>query len=102
MRSPMSFAASWIPRWPMFPARSSLDLVNRALNLLRSGQPARLMERKLEEEKAFRALGLLTSLPVLYVGNVDEAAAASGNEFSGAVEARAQKEGAACVIISAK
>ncbi len=47
-------------------------------------------------------LGLLTALPVLYVANVDEGSAASGNEFSRKVEARAKAEGAACVVISAK
>src|SRR5215831_15463765 len=83
-------------------ARETLDLVNRALGLLRAGKPARLVERKPEEEKAFRMLGLLTSIPVLYVCNVDEAAAAIGNDFSRRVEARAREEGAACVIISAK
>src|SRR5262249_36009044 len=83
-------------------ARETLDLVNRALALLREGRPARLVERKPEEEKAFRMLGLLTSLPVLYVSNVDEAAAASGNEGSRKVEARARAEGAGCVVISAK
>src|SRR5215510_500269 len=83
-------------------ARETLDLVNRALALLRAGKPARLVERKPEEEKAFRMLGLLTSIPVLYVCNVDEAAAATGNDFSRRVEARAREEGAACVIISAK
>jgi ribosome-binding ATPase len=83
-------------------AKETLDLVNRALALLREGKPARLVERKPEEERAFHMLGLLTSLPVLYVCNVDEASAAVGNEFSRQVEARAQEEGAACVIISAK
>ena len=83
-------------------ARETLDLVNRALALLRDGKPARLVERRPEEEKAFRMLGLLTALPMLYVANVDEAAAASGNDFSRRVEARAQAEGAACVVISAK
>src|SRR6516225_4360462 len=83
-------------------ARETLDLVNRALALLRAGKPARLVERKGEQEKAFRMLGLLTSIPVLYVSNVDEASAASGNEFARRVEARAREEGAACVIISAK
>ena len=57
-------------------ARETLDLVNRALALLRDGKPARLVERKPEEEKAFHMLGLLTSMPVLYVCNVDEASAA--------------------------
>jgi GTP-binding protein YchF len=83
-------------------ARETLDLVERALALLRAGKPARLVERKPEEERAFRMLGLLTSIPVLYVCNVDEASAAIGNEFSRRVEARAKEEGAACVIISAK
>jgi len=83
-------------------ARETLDLVNRALALLRDGKPARLVERKPEEEKAFRMLGMLTAVPVLYVGNVDEGAAATGNEFSRRVEARAREEGAACVVISAK
>src|SRR5215831_818751 len=58
-------------------ARETLDLVNRALAPLRAGKPARLAERKGEEEDAFHRLGLLTSMPVLYVCNVDEAAAAS-------------------------
>src|SRR6185295_10766532 len=83
-------------------AKETLDLVDRALVLLRDGKPARMVERRPEEEKLFRSLGLLTTKPVLYVGNVDEASAANGNEFSRKVEERAQAEGAACVVISAK
>src|SRR6201997_712898 len=83
-------------------AKETLDLVNRALALLREGKPARLTERKPEEEKTFHTLGLLTSLPVLYVCNVDEASAAEGNAFSRQVEARAKEEGAVAVVISAK
>jgi GTP-binding protein YchF len=83
-------------------AKESLDLINRALALLREGKPARFTERKPEEEKTFHSLGLLTSLPVLYVCNVEEGSAASGNAFSQKVEARAKEEGAASVVISAK
>jgi GTP-binding protein YchF len=83
-------------------SKETLDLVNRALALLRDGKPARFTERKPEEEKLFHSLGLLTSLPVLYVCNVEEGAAATGNEFSRQVEARAKAEGAASVVISAK
>src|SRR5713226_8743468 len=83
-------------------ARETLDLVDRALVLLREGRPARLVERKPEEEKAFHMLGLLTSIPVLYVCNVDEAAAATGDDLTRKVEARARAEGAGCVVISAK
>ena len=83
-------------------AKETFDLVQRALALLREGKPARLMMRKPEEERLFHMLGLLTAAPVLYVCNVDEAAAATGNAFSRKVEERAEQEGAACVVISAK
>ena len=83
-------------------AKETLDLINRALALLREGKPARLTARKPEEERAFHMLGLLTSLPVLYVCNVDEASAASGNAYARQVEARAAAEGAAAIVISAK
>jgi ribosome-binding ATPase len=83
-------------------AKATLDLVKRSLVLLRAGKPARLVERKPEEEKLFHQLGLLTSLPVLYVCNVDEGSAATGNELSQRVEARARQEGAGYVVISAK
>jgi GTP-binding protein YchF len=83
-------------------AKATLDLVNRALALLRDGKPARFVERKPEEEKLLHTLGLLTTKPVLYVCNVDEASAANGNELSRKVEARAAEEGAAAVVISAK
>jgi len=83
-------------------AKETLDLVNRALVLLREGKPARLVERKPEEEKVFAMLGLMTAKPVLYVCNVEEASAATGNDFSRKVEARAKEEGAVSVVISAK
>ncbi len=83
-------------------AKETLELANRALHLLREGKPARLVERQPEQEKPFRMLGLLTAVPMLYVCNVDEASAASGNELSQKVENRATAEGAACVVISAK
>ena len=83
-------------------ARETVDLMRRTLALLHEGKPARGLERKPEEEKAFHMLGLMTSLPVLYVCNVEEASAANGNAFSRRVEERAKLEGAGAVIISAK
>ncbi len=73
-------------------AKESLDLVNRALPLLREGKPARLVERKPDEEKLFQSLGLMTAKPVLYVCNVDEPDADKGNAYSDAVFARAKAE----------
>lgn len=83
-------------------SKETLELVKGSLALLRDGKPARLLVRKPEEEKTFSTLGLLTAKPVLYVCNVEEGAAATGNDFSKKVEARAKEEGAVAVVISAK
>ena len=83
-------------------AKETVDLANRALALLRDGKPARLADRKPEEERTFRMLGLLTALPVLYVCNVEEGSAESGNDYSRKVEQKAAAEGAVAVAISAK
>ena len=83
-------------------AKKTFDLVERVLPLLREGKPARLAFVAEDEMPAFRALGLLTAKPVLYVANVDESSAARGNACSALVAARAASEGAGCVVISAK
>jgi len=83
-------------------AKESLDLMQRALVLLREGKPARFVERKADEEKAFAMLGLMTSKPVLYVCNVEEGSAQDGNALSAQVFARAAEEGAKAVVVSAK
>ncbi|MDP8997711.1 MAG: redox-regulated ATPase YchF [Pseudomonadota bacterium] len=78
------------------------ELMHRALVLLREGKPARLVERHADEEKNFRGLGLLSSKPVLYVCNVEEAAADKGNALSDKVQAFAKSEGNLAVVVSAK
>ena len=83
-------------------SKEQLDLVQRCLKLLQDGKPARLVERRPEEERAFQMLNLLTAKPVLYVCNVEEAAAHDGNGFSAQVFARAKEEGAVAVVVSAK
>ncbi|CCQ72273.1 redox-regulated ATPase YchF [Magnetospira sp. QH-2] len=82
-------------------AKLQLDLIARALELLREGQPARLVEVASDEKKAFDMLQLLTAKPVVYVCNVDEDSAADGNAFSEIVAKRAQEEDAVSVVISA-
>jgi ribosome-binding ATPase len=83
-------------------AKEQHALMMKALVLLREGKPARLADLTPEERDPFRQLGLLTQKPVLYVCNVDEGAAATGNKFSKAVEEMAKKQGAGCVTISAR
>lgn len=89
-------------RGPDKEAKALLPLVDRALEALRDGRPARVVEVSDDEQKAFDGLQLLTSKPVLFVANVDEASAADGNDYARSVEVRAKEEGAAAVAISAK
>jgi GTP-binding protein YchF len=83
-------------------AKELVDLMTRCLVLLREGKPARLVDVSADEKKAFNGLGLLSSKPVLYVCNVEEASADKGNSFSEAVKVRAAEEGAVAVVVSAK
>ncbi|HJS85986.1 MAG TPA: redox-regulated ATPase YchF [Acetobacteraceae bacterium] len=81
-------------------AIAQLALMEPILAALQAGRPARTMVTP-ENAEAVRRLQLLTSKPVLYVCNVEEASAASGNAFSARVAARASAEGARSVVISA-
>ena len=83
-------------------AKAAIALVDRALEALRDGRPARSVSIDEDEAKAWAQLQLLTTKPVLFVANVDENAAADGNDYAKQVEAHAAKEGAGAVVISAK
>ncbi|MEC9197189.1 MAG: DUF933 domain-containing protein, partial [Pseudomonadota bacterium] len=76
-------------------------LLKMALEALESGKPARTVDVDEDDQKAWKMLQLLTSKPILYVCNVDEASAGTGNAFSAKVEAMAAEQGASTVIISA-
>ena len=75
-----------------------LETVKTALS---SGKPARLIELEYDQIKPFKMLQLLTSKPILYVCNVDERSAATGNKYSQLVEAMIKGSVASSVIISA-
>jgi ribosome-binding ATPase len=83
-------------------AAQTLRLSQLALTELNAGRPARKAQVSAEDDKGWRMLQLLTSKPALYVANVDEASAATGNEMSGAVAERAVRDGADSVVISAQ
>ncbi len=77
-------------------------ILGEALALLGQGKPAREAKpRDAEEARALAQAQLLTTKPVLYVCNVEEAAASTGNAHSAKVEALAQREGARAVVVSA-
>ena len=78
------------------------SVLGQALDLLREGKPARLtVPKDEEEERVFAQAQLLTAKPVLYVCNVEEESAATGNAFSARVFEKAKAEGANAVIVSA-
>jgi GTP-binding protein YchF len=83
-------------------SKVAASVLGQALDLLRDGKPARLTQPRDEDEaRIFQQAQLLTSKPVLYVCNVDEGAAADGNELSARVFEKAKAEGAKAVIVSA-
>jgi GTP-binding protein YchF len=77
-------------------------LLKAAQAALEEGRPARTVSVAEEDAKTWAGLQLLTTKPILYVCNVDEEHAATGNALSDAVAKMAEAQGAASVVISAK
>ncbi|QBK31579.1 redox-regulated ATPase YchF [Roseitalea porphyridii] len=84
-------------------ATTILPVMERALALLQESKPVRLMLEGIaaEDLAILKSLNLLTSKPVLYVCNVAEDEAATGNAHSQAVETVAAEQGASTIVISA-
>ncbi|MGE0754126.1 MAG: redox-regulated ATPase YchF [Alphaproteobacteria bacterium] len=84
-------------------AKAQADMIERVLKVVAEGRPARhAMPTDKEEKKTFKELQLLTSKPVMYVCNVEEASAAGGNSLSEKVSGMAKEKGAPCVVVSAR
>ncbi|WP_206454152.1 redox-regulated ATPase YchF [Aurantimonas marina] len=85
-------------------AQQALPVMEAALEKLQAGEPVRVLLAGMdpEERRELRNLNLLTSKPVLYVCNVAEDDAATGNAHSEAVAAMAERQGARTVVISAE
>ena len=82
-------------------AKLLLEIAQRVKAALDDGKSARTVEGSEDERKPFKMLQLLTSKPILYVCNVNEDDAASGNEWTAKVEAMAAEQGAQVVVICA-
>ncbi len=83
-------------------AEQQKRLLKDAEAALEAGRPARTVAVAEDDRKAWGMLQLLTAKPVLYVCNVDEAAAAEGNEHSARVAEMAAAQDAAHVVISGR
>lgn len=80
-----------------------LDILLRYKAALEQGKSARTITFESKEEvKLAKELCLLTAKPVLYVCNVDEASAKSGNQYTEQVEKIAKEESAEILIVAAK
>jgi GTP-binding protein YchF len=83
-------------------AKAMLALMGKLYQGLSDGKPARAVEGLTDLEKAsLPSMQLITAKPVLYVCNVDEGDAATGNALTERVAERAAEEDAAYVIVSA-
>ena len=77
-------------------------LLRAALVAIEAGRPARTVKIAEDDRRAWGLLQLLTAKPVLFVCNVEEASAGSGNALSDKVAVLAAGQGAASVVISAR
>ncbi len=82
-------------------AEEELKLMERALSVLQEGKPASMTPLEPDEAEQLRQMQLLTTKPILYIANVEEAAADSGNAHSEALTAYAKERGTSCVVVSA-
>ncbi|MAF68208.1 MAG: redox-regulated ATPase YchF [Micavibrio sp.] len=80
---------------------AQLDIMKRMVAALEEGKPARSVEISKEERPYTKTLQLLTGKPILYVCNVAEEDAATGNAHTQAVANMAADQGAEMIIISA-
>ncbi len=82
-------------------AKRRLEVLEPVLEALRAGTPARKVALPDDLAREFRQLQLLTAKPMLYVANVDEAAAATGNAHSERLAAYAAEQDAGFVVVAA-
>ncbi len=82
-------------------AKRQYEILVRYKEVLEQGLCARTLELDKEERKVVSDLNLLTDKPVLYVCNVDEASAVSGNAHTEAVKAAIANENAEMLIVAA-
>ena len=84
-------------------ARMQLDVLLRYKEALDAGKPARTVSFETPDEQKFaKELFLLTSKPVLYVCNVDDASAVSGNKYVDSVRDAIKEENAQLLIVAAQ
>ena len=83
-------------------AKMQLGVLNAYKEALEQGKPARSVKfETVDEQKFAKELFLLTNKPVLYVCNVDDASAVSGNAYVEAVKKAIEGEDARIMVVAA-
>ncbi len=82
-------------------SKDRIALYKRIHETLDAGNPVRSMDFSMAEQELMKQVNVITSKPLLYVCNVDEASAAEGNELSQKVAELAKEQKAEIAIISA-
>jgi GTP-binding protein YchF len=82
-------------------AKETLAIIQKVLPLLNEGKPASALQVSKDDKPLFDQLQLLTSKPILYVCNVAESDAHSGNAYTQKVFDYAKTVGAKAVVVSA-
>jgi len=83
-------------------AQKTYQLLEKIKQTLEAGKSARVLNLSQEEKDRIKDLNLLTIKPVLYVCNVDEASAKTGNQYSQQIEKVATEENAEVLVITAQ
>lgn len=84
-------------------AKMQYEVLRQYQEVLQQGKPARSVQFETVDEQRFaRDLFLLTNKPVMYVCNVDDASAATGNAYVDAVREAVKDEGAQILIVAAQ
>ena len=84
-------------------AKQTYEVLVRYKEALEQGKSARTVQFETkDEQKIAHDLFLLTSKPVLYVCNVDEASAVGGNRYVEAVREAIREENAELLVVAAK
>jgi len=81
-------------------AKLNVETLERLVSYIMEGKNARGFERSEREDDLVREMQLLTDKPVLYLCNVDESAAKTGNAHVERVREMAAEEGAGCLHIA--
>ena len=83
-------------------AKKQVELFEKVAATLEQGKSVRTIDFSEDEQHLVNELNLITSKPVMYVCNVDEAALKGGNDYVNKIKEIAKEENAGVIMVSAQ